>query len=58
MFIRNPSSITKKTIRCSQEMYEFLTKNNFIPLSRDKNEWIFLENAEIKECMKNYKGGG
>lgn len=58
MFIRNPSSITKKTIRCSQEIYEYLIKNNFIPLSKENDEWIFLNKDGIEEHIKNFKGGG
>lgn len=58
MFIRNPSSITKKTIHCSQEEYEFLIKNNNIPLSKDKNGWIFLNSDSVQLALKIFKGGG
>ena len=57
MFIKNPSSISKKIITCSQAEYEFLVEHNYIPLSKDENGWIFLDCKEIKECLKNYKGG-
>lgn len=58
MFIRNPSSITKNTINCSQEEYEFLIKNNNIPLSKDKSGWIFLNSDSVQSLLKTFKGGG
>ncbi len=58
MFIRNPSSINRKIIHCTQKEYEFLISNGYLPLSKDENGWIFLDSDEIRKYINRYKEGG
>ena len=57
MFIRNSSSINRKIIHCTQKEYEFLISKNYLPLSKDKNGWIFLDSDEIRKCINKMQEG-
>ncbi|MFR2774865.1 MAG: hypothetical protein ACLTBR_03450 [Anaerostipes sp.] len=59
MFIKNPSSIKRETIKTDDDMYKYLISHGVEPISRDKQFWIFLKTPNVSSLLKKYtKGGG
>lgn len=62
MFIRNPKSIKRPTIRVSNEVKEILDDIGFRPISFEDGEWIYLKNDYILGIVldidENLKMGG
>lgn len=58
MFVKNASSIKRKTIRADNDLKEYLARHSQTPLSKDGDEWIFLSNDRIMELVRIYEKGG
>ena len=62
MFIRNPKSIKRPTVRVNKETKEILEDFGFSPISMENGEWIFLCTDDVKNLIsdidiKNTMGG-
>jgi hypothetical protein len=58
MFVKNASSVKRKTIRADDDLKRYLCYHGQMPLSKDGDEWIFLSNDRIIELVRQYKKGG
>ena len=47
MFVKNASSVKRKTIRADDDLKRYLCYHGQMPLSKDGDEWIFLSNDRI-----------
>lgn len=57
MFVRNPSSIKRKTIAVDEDMYIYLAKNGIQPISILNGKYIFILNNKIQKLLNTFKGG-
>lgn len=57
MFVRNASSIKRKTIRADDDLKKYLSYHGQMPISKDGDEWIFLSNDQTTELVRRYKKG-
>ncbi len=58
MFIRNPTSIKRKTITVDDDMKQYLVRCGYSPVSKNIYGWIYIANDEILTLKAIYRGGG
>lgn len=58
MFVRNASSIKRKTIRADDDLKNYLSYHGQMPISKDGDDWIFLSSNQVTELIRHYKKGG
>lgn len=58
MFVRNASSIKRKTIKADDGLKNYLMKHGCMPLSKEGDEWVFLSNDTVTSLIREYKKGG
>ena len=55
MFVKNPNSIKRKTIRADIQLNIYLSECGYPPVSRDGNTWIYILNEDIAESIRDYR---
>lgn len=58
MFIKNPSSIKRKTIQVNDDEKKYLMQLGYAPVSIDNDKWIFFSNKDILSLLNKYRNGG
>lgn len=54
MFIKNSEAIKRKVIEVDENMRDYLIENNYSPISFKDGKWLFIENEETIDIIKNY----
>lgn len=58
MFIRNPTSIKRKTITVDDDMKQYLVRCGHFPVSKNIHGWVYIASDEILTLKADYTGGG
>lgn len=58
MFIKNPSSIKRKTIQVNDDEKKYLMQLGYTPVSINNDKWIFFSNKDILSLLNKYRNGG
>lgn len=58
MFIKNPSSIKRKTIQVNDDKKKYLMQLGHAPVSINNDKWIFFSNKDILSLLNKYRNGG
>jgi len=54
MFVKNPKSIKRKCISVDEITRDYLIKHNYSPISYDNNKWLFIEDDEILDIVREF----
>lgn len=57
MFIRNSTSIKRKTITVDEDMKQYLVRCGYSPVSKNDYGWVYVASDEIVRLQENYRGG-
>lgn len=57
MFVRNASSIKRKTIKADDDAKNYLVRKGFSPVSKEDGKWIFIANDTIASLVRDYHKG-
>lgn len=58
MFVRNPDSIKRLTVKVNDDICNYLSENGFTPISKCGESWIFIKNNKISSLISQYEKGG
>lgn len=58
MFVKNPSSIKRKTVKVQEDAKQYLCKNGHIPISKENNTWVFISSKDVLSILETYQTGG
>lgn len=57
LFVKNSTSIKRKTIFVNDDIKNYLVKNGYCPISKNNNEWIYIYNDKIMSLIEKFEGG-
>lgn len=57
MFIRNPTSIKRKTICVDNDTKQYLVRCGYSPVSKNHHSWVYITSDEVVKLRENYRGG-
>ena len=58
MFILNPQSIKRKTIKVNHDTKKYLGDMGYMPVAKDGDLWVFISNKDILSLLDKYHKGG
>ena len=51
MFILNPQSIKRKTIKVNNDIKKYLGDMGYMPVAKDGDLWVFISNRDILSLL-------
>lgn len=57
MFVKNFSSIKRKTVSVNDETKNYLVQNGHFPISKKDDKWVYISDDKILSLLGKFEGG-